>query len=161
MPFETGKPYAIKELQVHSFTKCHDAADPVGFVLAYGGLRIGLVTDLGRSTLLVEDCLRGCQALVLEFNHDLQMLAEGPYPPELKRRVRGGDGHLSNEQAASLVQSVGREGLKALILAHLSETNNRPQKALRAARTALCGSNRVTQNVAKQDEPGPWVSLRM
>ena len=98
--------------------------DPLGLILSCDGVRMGLATDLGRSTHLVEDRLRGCRALVLEFNHDEDMLARGPYPLYLKRRIQGPDGHLSNRQAGELLRCVAHGGLKVVVLAHLSEVNN-------------------------------------
>ena len=104
----TGQTLTIKDLDVETFTKCHDAADPVGVVLSLNGVRIGMATDLGRSTRLIEDRLKGCQALIIEFNHDPVMLEQGPYPPHLKQRIKGRDGHLSNEQACDLLKAGDR-----------------------------------------------------
>jgi phosphoribosyl 1,2-cyclic phosphodiesterase len=159
--FETGQTITIHDLAVETFTKCHDAADPFGLVFSFNGLRIGLATDLGRSTGLVEDRLKGCQALIMEFNYDQEMLEEGPYPLELKRRINGADGHLSNEQAGDLLRVVSHEGLSFLILAHLSETNNHPDRAYQQAARALsdCGLSRAQILVSRQDEPGPMVEL--
>ena len=114
---------------------------------------MGIITDLGRSTAVVEDRLKGCRALVMEFNHDERMLEEGPYPLHLKRRIRGPDGHLSNDQAKELLMTVSHEDLSVVVLAHLSETNNTPQKALEEVGQALTGCD-VALSVACQDRCG-------
>ena len=158
---ETGETLKIKTLSVETFTKCHDAADPMGLVLSSNGVKIGLVTDMGRSTRLAEDRLRACTALILEFNYDPTMLSEGPYPLDLKRRIHGSEGHLSNQQAGELLEAVSHENLKWVVLAHLSETNNDPQKALRAAKKALkrCGLKETRVLVGKQDEASAFIEI--
>lgn len=135
--FQTGYPVTLHGLCIETFTKCHDAADPVGLVVHTNGARLGVITDLGRSTPVVEDRLRGCHALVMEFNHDERMLDEGPYPLELKRRIKGPEGHLSNEQAGGLLKALCHRALGTVVLAHLSETNNHPEKAIQASKSAL------------------------
>ena len=159
--FNTGQTLTINDLDVETFTKCHDAADPVGLVLSSNGARIGLATDLGRSTRLIEDRLKGCQALLMEFNYDQQMLEEGPYPLDLKRRIKGADGHLSNEQAGDLLRVVAHEDLKFLILAHLSEINNNRDRAYEEAKKALtdCRLSRAHVLVSEQEDPGPMIEL--
>jgi phosphoribosyl 1,2-cyclic phosphodiesterase len=137
--FHTGHPITLHGLCIETFTKCHDAADPVGVVVHVDGARLGIITDLGRSTPVVEDRLRGCHALVVEFNHDEKMLDEGPYPLELKRRIKGPEGHLSNAQAGGLLTALCHQTLSTVVLAHLSETNNHPEKAIQASKTALSG----------------------
>jgi phosphoribosyl 1,2-cyclic phosphodiesterase len=137
--FHTGHPIILQGLCIETFTKCHDAADPVGVMVHTGGARLGILTDLGRSTPVVEDRLRGCHALVLEFNHDERMLDEGPYPLELKRRIKGPEGHLSNAQAGGLLKALCHDALNTVVLAHLSEMNNHPEKAIQASKTALSG----------------------
>jgi phosphoribosyl 1,2-cyclic phosphodiesterase len=138
--FQTGHPITVKGLCIETFTKCHDAADPVGLVIHTGSARLGIITDLGRSSPVVEDRLRGCHALVMEFNHDERMLEEGPYPLELKRRIKGPEGHLSNDQAGGLLKTLCHGALRTVILAHLSEMNNHPEKAMQASKKALSGS---------------------
>jgi len=159
--FNTGESITFESFTLEFFAKCHDAADPVGIILNHNGLRMGLLTDVGRSTLLLEDRLKGCNALVLEFNHDPMMLAQGPYTLELKRRIRGPDGHLSNVQAARLLEVVCHDGLETLVLAHLSEVNNEPQKALQEAEGVLKGMKRdeVRIVVGSQHEPTPLLDI--
>jgi len=165
---ESGEAVTIKDLGFETFTKCHDAADPVGLIITRravsstsNGKRIGLATDLGRSTRLVEDRLKGCNALIMEFNYDQEMLDLGPYPLELKRRIKGQDGHLSNKQAGDLLNAVSHDNLKFVVLAHLSETNNDPEKAHEEAAKALrnCGHTHVRILISRQDEPGPMIEL--
>jgi len=156
--FHTGQPITVHGLCIETFTKCHDAADPVGIVVHADGARLGIITDLGRSTPVVEDRLRGCHALVMEFNHDERMLEEGPYPPELKRRIKGPEGHLSNEQAGGLLKTLRHNALSTVILAHLSERNNHPDKAIEALEQALSGF-RVKVLVGDQDFALPMVDV--
>ena len=158
---QTGQHFEIEDLKVETFTKCHDAADPVGLVLSLNGVSLGLVTDLGKSTSLVEDRLQGCRALVMEFNHDPEMLDKGPYPPYLKRRIKGRDGHLSNEQGGELLRKLCHENLGKVVLAHLSEQNNHPEKAYKQAAEVLgkCGLGQTDIWVSRQDEPGPMFEL--
>lgn len=166
--FQTGETLVVRDLGIETFTKCHDASDPFGLVFTSpggssitNGKKIGMVTDLGRSTRLVEDRLKGCQALIIEFNYDQEMLDNGPYPLDLQRRIKGQDGHLSNEQAGELLRAVSHDDLRVVVLAHLSETNNEPDKARRAAVKALskCGLDNTRVLISKQDEPGPMVEL--
>jgi phosphoribosyl 1,2-cyclic phosphodiesterase len=161
VPVKTGQTITVKDLFIETFTKCHDAADPMGLVLSSDGTRLGIITDLGRSTGVVEDRLRGCRALIVEFNHDENMLEDGPYPLELKRRIRGDHGHLSNRQAARLVRTLAHPDLAWVIPAHLSEINNEPRKALRAVRDALANRNggRSEVLISSQDVPVPMLDL--
>ena len=156
---ETGGMLEINDLVLETFTKCHDAADPIGAILSANGSRLGLVTDMGKSTSLAEDRLGRCQALIVEFNYDPHMLDHGPYPLDLKRRIKSRDGHLSNQQAADLLKAVSHEDLQVVVLAHLSETNNHPDKAVQSASEALesCGLTNVRILVGNQDSPGPLV----
>ena len=114
-----------------------------------------VVTDLGRPTALVTRKIRDLDVLVLEHNHDVNMLLEGPYPWALKQRIRSNHGHLSNDQAARLLADGVGERLKHLVLAHLSDENNTPELAVRSARKAL-GDSRAKIQVARQlDALGP------
>ena len=157
----TGQTISVKNLFIETFTKCHDAVDPMGIVFSSNGVRVGMVTDMGRSTRLVEDRLRGCQALIIEFNHDHVMLEQGSYPLDLKRRIKGQDGHLSNLQAGDLLESLCHEDLRAVILAHLSRENNEAQRAMEIAEKVLQkrGQRNTDLMVSSQDQPLPMVSL--
>jgi phosphoribosyl 1,2-cyclic phosphodiesterase len=157
----TGQTITIHDLWVETFTKCHDAADPIGLVVSSAGVRLGLMTDLGRSTGLVEDRLRGCHALIIESNHDVTMLEQGPYPLELKRRIKGPEGHLSNGQAAALLADVCHDDLNYVVLAHLSAVNNTPEKAMDAVAHALSGRglHKAKVLISHQDIPLPMIQL--
>ncbi len=135
--FRPGKGFRLGGLELLPFLIPHDALEPVGLVVQANGVRLGLATDLGKATTLVQGRLAGCQALIIEANHDPVLLKDGPYPPWLKQRVRGNHGHLSNQQGAELAAGLCHEGLKEVVLAHLSETNNDPAAAREAAQTAL------------------------
>ncbi|MBW1862500.1 MAG: MBL fold metallo-hydrolase [Deltaproteobacteria bacterium] len=157
----TGQTITINDLLIETFTKCHDAVDPIGVVISSDGIKLGIVTDLGRSTGLVEDRLKGCQALIIEFNYDRRMLEEGPYPLELQRRIKGPDGHLSNQQAGELLKAVYHEDLRLVILAHLSEANNLPEKALQEANKAITrdGQEKTRIVLSHQDSPTEIMNL--
>ena len=152
--FECGVSFQINSLRVHPFTISHDASDPAGFTVARDGKRIGIATDLGKSTAMVVDHLSRCELVVLEANHDLRMLEEGPYPWHLKQRIRSRSGHLSNHDSKKLLGQIRNARLKYVILAHLSETNNTAEKALTDIAPAVSWPNtRVL--VAEQNRPGP------
>lgn len=150
--------FAIKGLTIDPVTVPHDAREPVQFRFESGGRRLGVLTDLGHPTEHVASAFAGCDALVLECNHDVQMLAEGPYPPRLKRRVGGHWGHLANGQAAALLQRLGLDRLQRIVCSHLSEHNNRPELALEALTPLLDGdASRLT--VAAQDQGLHWQAI--
>lgn len=127
--FSAGDRFTLGNLQISSFSTTHDAVDPVGFVIDSAEGRVGYATDLGLSTRLVANCLERSRILVLESNHDEQMLLDGPYPWPLKQRIQGRLGHLSNRDAAGLLQLLAWDGLEAIFLAHLSDENNHPDLA--------------------------------
>ncbi|HEU0277744.1 MAG TPA: MBL fold metallo-hydrolase [Rhodanobacteraceae bacterium] len=129
--------FAIGALQIQPFPVPHDAREPCQFVFSDGNRRLGVLSDAGAVTPHMRDQLDGCDALMLEFNHDAHLLQEGPYPAALKRRVGGGQGHLSNAQAAALLTHTDCSHLQHLVAIHLSEKNNRPELAVQAAATAL------------------------
>lgn len=135
--FQAGELFKLGELEVKTFPVPHDAAEPVGFAISDGSSRLGIATDLGCISLEVLAGLTGCDAVILESNHDERMLASGPYPAFLKKRVSGPLGHLSNRDAGELIGGISHKGLKHLVLAHLSETNNRVNLSLESASSAL------------------------
>ena len=153
-----GSPFHIPgtpvDWRVEPYTIPHDTADPVAYTVCIGDLRVGVITDLGRSTRLVEQQFSALDVAVLEFNHDVDMLMEGDYPWRLKQRVRGAHGHLSNDQSAGLVGTAATSRLKHLVLAHLSQDNNRPEHAVEAAHSGLhqAGLKGVNVEVARQRE---------
>jgi phosphoribosyl 1,2-cyclic phosphodiesterase len=157
--FECGSSFMINDLSIHPFSISHDAADPSGFTVIQNGTKIGIATDLGIATSVVKEHLKGCSLLVLEANHDEKMLTNGPYPWPIKQRIKSRAGHLSNEASKKLMKEVQHDGLKHVILAHLSETNNTPQKALSEVGRAMsrCDARLV---VATQDKCGALLRLK-
>lgn len=129
--------FAVGDIEIHPFPVPHDAREPIQFVFTDGAVRVGVLTDTGTVTPHIRDMLNGCHALVLECNHDPEMLAQGPYPPSLKRRVAGRYGHLANPAAAELLASLDTGRLQHLIAAHLNQTNNTPDLARGALADAL------------------------
>ena len=158
--FRTGFDFKIGPFTIHPFSTSHDAADPSGFTFEYGGVALGLATDLGVATSLVRQRLKGCRGLILESNHDPRMLMEGPYPWETKRRVKGRLGHLSNEESAELLDILVHRDLETVILAHLSETNNMPELALESHGRVLKDRDRVSLFAANQIHPTPLIKIR-
>ncbi len=138
--FSAGRGFRVGDIEVMPFTIPHDAADPVGFTFRAEGVKIGFATDLGYMPASVRDHLRGCNVLVMESNHDVEMLRSGPYPWSVKQRVMSRVGHLSNEALAEFFSSDYDGGAEYLVLAHLSEQNNHPEIARAAAEQALGGS---------------------
>jgi len=153
--FESGHRFQVGDIEVKPFTIPHDAADPVGFTFRAEGIKIGFVTDLGYVPASVRDHLRGCDVLVIESNHDLEMLRIGPYPWAVKQRVMSRVGHLSNEALADFLINDYDNSATFVILAHLSEQNNHPEIARREAEKALAArgglfNNRVLLAVQSQ-----------
>ena len=135
--FVDGEEFTIKDLTIRPFAITHDCLAPVGFTLDGELGKVGVATDLGIVTRLVTECLQDCRALVLETNHDEELLRDGPYPWKLKQRVRSNHGHLSNNAAGDLLQSLLWNGLETVFLGHLSETNNRPDLAVEVVSEVL------------------------
>jgi phosphoribosyl 1,2-cyclic phosphodiesterase len=131
-----GEPFPIGDLVIKPFATSHDAAEPCGFIVCEGDLRFGYCTDTGIITPHMHELLRHCDGIVLESNHCPEMLQNGPYPESLKRRIRSKRGHLSNPAAAACLRDFGRD-VPHVILAHLSEMNNTPEKAIGSARDGL------------------------
>lgn len=153
--FRVGEDLYIGDLRVKPFRVFHDAADPCGFLLEgpseFGTPRVqvGFATDLGTVPPSLKRLFRECEGLVIEANHDLEMLIRGPYSWDLKQRIRSPVGHLSNRAAAELIRELAERGrLKVAVLAHLSEENNRPEQALEAVQAQLDGLFRCDVVVA-------------
>jgi phosphoribosyl 1,2-cyclic phosphodiesterase len=152
----SGAVLQVGGLRITAHAVPHDAAETLCFTVATSRAHVAQVTDLGRPTRALVELLAAVDAAVVEFNHDVQMLMEGAYPPSLKERVRGPRGHLSNDQAGDLVAAASAGApLRHVVLAHLSQDNNTPAKAHAAARAALGRAGRadVTVTVASQDTP--------
>jgi phosphoribosyl 1,2-cyclic phosphodiesterase len=128
--------FVVGDFMVEPFSTSHDAKEPCGFIISEGDIRMGYCTDTGIVTPHMHDLLRHCDGIVLESNHCPDMLQNGPYPESLKRRIRSKRGHLSNPAAAACLRDFGRD-VPPVILAHLSETNNTPEKAMGTAREGL------------------------
>lgn len=156
--FECGTPFEIDEILVTPFSTSHDATDPAGLTMEYNGHKIGIATDLGIVTTLVKEHLKNSHILYLESNHDLDMLINGSYPWHLKQRIKGRTGHLSNVDAGRLLSELKTDCLKCVILAHLSEENNCPQKAVDEMLKNLNGSD-IDLHVARPDQPGTIITL--
>lgn len=150
--FQAGRPFTIGDIVVDPFTTPHDSIDPINVVLVAEGMRIGWSTDLGFVPPAMKRKFAGCQVIVLESNHDTDMLANGPHPEDVKKRVAGRFGHLSNDQAAEFLSEIHAE-TETVILSHLSDDNNDPELAAFVANKALtvCGS-KARVIVASQTE---------
>ncbi len=135
--FQAGTGFEIGDLRVDSFTIPHDAVDPVGYCIRHGGRKVGIVTDLGYLPESVKYHVRGCDLLMLESNHDLEMLKVGPYPWSIKQRVMGRKGHLSNDVVSDFIYEELDGVTHTLVLGHLSEHNNHPELVRLAASQAL------------------------
>lgn len=147
--------FSIGELQVQPYPVPHDAAEPVQYVFGDGAKRLGVLTDVGSSTPHIEQALNGCSALVLECNHDTQLLVDGDYPFSLKQRVGGRFGHLNNNAAAALLSKLDTSQLQHIVAAHLSRKNNTPELAVKALSSALqCEAGWI--GVASQNEGFGW-----
>jgi phosphoribosyl 1,2-cyclic phosphodiesterase len=154
--FQAGEPFAIGDIEVSPFTIPHDAADPCGFVFRTEGVRLAYATDLGYMAPNVKSQLQGVDLLLLESNHDLDMLRDGPYPWQVKQRVLSRVGHLSNDAAASFLEDDYDGQAAYIILGHLSESNNLPELARLAAEQALAGRMSLVANhllLASQSQP--------
>lgn len=160
---ESGVPFRVRHFLVDPMPVPHDTRDPVAYRVRVGNAAVAVVTDLGKPTAYLARQIRECDAVVLEFNHDEDMLMEGPYPYPLKQRIRGSHGHLSNRQAQSLLADGMGDRMRHLLLAHLSDENNTPIKALAAAHATLkdCGaSGRIGVQVAQQRAALPPVRMQ-
>jgi phosphoribosyl 1,2-cyclic phosphodiesterase len=158
--FETGTAFEIGDILVHPFSSSHDAVDSSNFCFEHDDKKLGIAIDLGYPTRLTIHKLSGAHTLILESNHDLKMLMEGPYEPSLKMRVKSDKGHLSNDQAVGLLSQILHPGLKNIILAHLSETNNLPLLAARLMQDYLESiRSEIKLLVAAQDCHTPLVDI--
>jgi phosphoribosyl 1,2-cyclic phosphodiesterase len=159
--FDSGSQFSIKDLLISPFSVPHDALDPVGFTIQTHHKKLGIVTDIGSVTNLVRERLKGSNILVLEFNHDQQLLLYSSYPWELKQRIKSRVGHLSNEEGAKLLKNLIHDGLCHVVLAHLSEVNNKPKAALEAASLVLVknGAEQIGLSVAPRKTLGEVIRI--
>jgi phosphoribosyl 1,2-cyclic phosphodiesterase len=153
-----GDQLAIGDLDFSPYTVPHDAREPVQYVASDGSCRLGVLTDAGQATPHLITALGGCDALVLECNHDRQMLADSTYPSALKQRIGGAYGHLSNETSAKILAALDRSRLRTVVGAHLSKHNNLPELA-RAALIDALGASTAEVRIAGQQEGFEWIEI--
>ena len=156
--FSSHSVFAIGDVQVEPFPVPHDAHEPAQFVFSDGARRLGVLTDTGCSTPHIECCLNACDALLLECNHDRDLLFSGDYPPSLKERVGGRLGHLDNAASAAILGRLDTSRLTHLVAAHLSEKNNTPALA-RWALASVLGCAESWIGIADQDRGLGWREL--
>lgn len=159
--FETGSAFRIGDIGIEPFSVPHDAYEPVGFRLEANNEKVAVVTDLGMGTSLVREKLKGCRAIIMESNHDEDLLREAPRPWALKQRIRSRQGHLSNIDAARLIIESATEALEHVFLAHLSSDCNTPDTALRtvSSQLHLDGLGHITLEVSHAHQPtSVWTS---
>lgn len=149
-------PFTIGALELLPYTVPHDAREPLQYVARSGGLQLGVLTDAGHPTPHLVASLAACDALLLECNHDVQLLAESRYPPSLKSRIGGPFGHLSNAHAAQILASLDRSRLNKIVGAHLSQQNNTPELA-RSAMDSVVGVEQIDVMIACQQEGFGWL----
>jgi phosphoribosyl 1,2-cyclic phosphodiesterase len=160
--FPAGRSFQVGDIGVTPFTIPHDAADPVGLTFRAEGIKVGIATDLGYMPPNVCDHLRGCDVLVIESNHDLEMLRVGPYPWSVKQRVGSPTGHLSNDKLAKFFRTEYDGNASYIVLAHISEQNNHPELARGSAENALGLRQTLLHNrvmLARQCEPMEAIQL--
>jgi phosphoribosyl 1,2-cyclic phosphodiesterase len=155
--FHSGSPFELGNIAVAPIAVPHDAREPCQFVFECNDLKLGILTDLGSITGAVVDHYTDCHGLLLECNHDEEMLRLGPYPPPLKRRVGGDWGHLNNRQSADLLEQVLHGGFRELVVAHISEQNNHREHVLAALSPVYDSGNGLTW--ADQATGFEWIDL--
>lgn len=149
---------AVGALELMPYTVPHDAREPLQFVFSDGARRLGVLTDAGCATAHLVATLGGCDALVLECNHDREMLATSKYPPSLKARIGGTYGHLANDTASEILAALDRSRLQRVVCAHLSEKNNTPELAT-SALAAVLGTDATEILVATQEHGFDWLAV--
>lgn len=155
------EPFKIGTTQIKPIVVPHDAKEPCQFIITDQMKRkFGVLTDLGHITPYIVEQYRACDAIALEFNYDAQMLAQGPYPPSLKKRVGGEYGHLSNEQSACFLQQLDFNKLNAVLISHISEKNNSPEKVLTAIERFV-GYIPECVRIAAQDSGFEWQTVKV
>lgn len=153
-----GDRFAIGDLELTPYTVPHDAREPVQYVARDGSVKLGVLTDVGQSTPHLVQALGGCDALMLECNHDRQMLANSTYPPSLRKRIGGAYGHLSNDTAMEILGLIDRSRLKMVVGAHLSQQNNTPELAWKAL-CSVVDPAKIRVEIACQEEGFDWLNI--
>ena len=165
VPIKADEKFKIKDITIEPMHTSHDAADPVAYRMKYENKKIAIATDLGTYNDYTVECLKGMDLLFLEANHDVNMVQVGPYPYQLKRRILGDRGHLSNELSGQLLKKIAHEKLQGVVLGHLSKDNNIPELAYETVRVELAmGSDvynecRFPITVAKRDTVSPLIKI--
>ena len=165
VPVRPDNKLCIKDLVINPMKISHDAAEPVGYRVSYGNRRVAVCTDLGYFNDYTVECLRGMDALLIEANHDVNMLQVGPYPYHLKQRILGDRGHLSNENSGRLLSRILHDNMKSIVLGHLSKDNNLPELAYEAVRMEITmGDNPYNASdfdiqVARRSEVSPIIQI--
>jgi phosphoribosyl 1,2-cyclic phosphodiesterase len=159
--FAAGSPFTVSRFALEPFSIPHDANDPVGFIVRYGERKVGIATDMGHASAMVEYQLRACDTLMLESNHDLNLLAASTRPWSLKQRIMGRHGHLSNDATLELLKRVVAKNTRHVILAHMSQECNRLDLVERCGQQCLEHLQRsdIKMSVASQDRPLPTAWL--
>ncbi|MCH8552228.1 MAG: MBL fold metallo-hydrolase [Natronospirillum sp.] len=155
---DTHASFQLGSFEIIPIIVPHDARETCQFVFAASGRRLGVLTDLGHITPYIAEAYRDLDALILEANHDPVMLAEGPYPASLKRRVGGRFGHLSNEQSADLLRQLNMDRLQQIVIAHISEQNNDPERAAAVLAAAIPGHEHKLR-ISTQDAGFDWCAV--
>ncbi|WP_265447596.1 MBL fold metallo-hydrolase [Acetivibrio straminisolvens] len=164
MYFNTGREFEIGNVIVNPFPIPHDAAEPVGFNFFVDNNKITTATDIGHMNKELLECIEGSDLLLIESNHDIEMLKVGPYPWHLKKRILGDRGHLSNEMAGKVVAHLAEKGTRCFLLGHLSKENNFPELAYETVRNILKEKNidierDIRLSVALRDRAGKVVEI--
>ena len=165
VPIKADESFRIKDITVEPMRTSHDAAEPVAYRMKYENKKIAIATDLGTYNEYTVECLKGMDLLFLEANHDVNMLQVGPYPYQLKRRILGDRGHLSNELSGQLLKRIAHEKLQGVVLGHLSKDNNIPELAYETVRVELAMGSEIYNEiqfpitVAKRDEVSSVIKI--
>lgn len=157
----SGNKFKIKDLEIEPIAIPHDAVDPVAYIFYFNEKKWSILTDFGYPTQLILNAIKECDWVLVEANHDEDLLINGPYPWPLKMRIKSRTGHLSNNQSVSMLNSMLNSKLKGITLLHLSETNNSPDLAYNMYKTALDleGANHIELSVALQYEPSKEIVI--
>jgi phosphoribosyl 1,2-cyclic phosphodiesterase len=161
--FDTGCEFYIGDICIKAFAIPHDASEPVGFNFFIDGKKVTTATDIGHIDKELLGCLECSELLLLESNHDTEMLKVGPYPWPLKKRIMGDSGHLSNDTAGKVIAYLAQKGTKRFMLGHLSRENNFPELAYQTVKNVLCektvGMDEIMLDVALRDKVGKVIEL--
>lgn len=156
--FSCHEPFVLGDARIEPYPVPHDAREPAQFVVSDGARRLGVLTDAGHATPLIQQRLAGCDALLIEFNHDQAMLRGGSYPPQVIRRIDGDYGHLNNGQSAALLDSIWHSGIQHLVIGHVSTRNN-DDRLIEQSLQALPAPGFAGVTMARQETPTPWLTI--